>query len=131
MDHNFIYTSNAVEGCPECLYCGFEFVDHALKIYNENPAKEEYYMGEESLDPNFDTSKITADWFHASIETKDKEIDLIIHVYDPAGEKPADEDMSRLTNLQITTDGDRYLYLMIPNTMRDPAILEMVERFRH
>ena len=84
MDHSFIYTTEKVENCPKQLYCGFEIIDGMLKTINIMPGRNEYLMGEDKLNPEFDLTKLTADCFSASVEIKDeKNTVLTVTIEDP------------------------------------------------
>lgn len=122
MEHNFIWTTKDVENAPECLYAGIEFNDNRMVVTNLNPNKDEYYMGEGAMNPEFDLTKLTTDWFHGSVKVDGKNTTLEVHIYDPAGEQP-DDSASRWTNLQILPEGNFYLEIFMSNDMIDPMML--------
>lgn len=130
MDHNFIWTSKDVANVPNVLLCGMEIVDGYFKTFNQNPARDEYLMMEEKMNPEFDATTLTADWFTANVEVKDKNTFLWVTVINPALDiEPTDEDFSHSSNLQILADGThKYLELKIHKDILDPALFE--ERFR-
>lgn len=122
MDHSFVYTTEKVENCPKQLYCGFEIVDGMLKTINIMPGRDEYLMGEDKLNPEFDTTKLTADCFSASVEVKDEK-NTILHVAieDPtlSGDEVA---FTQSSNLQILDDGSHvYLETLIRKSLIDPT----------
>lgn len=125
MNHAFIYTTENVENCPKQLYCGFEIVDGMLKTINIMPGRNEYLMGEDKLNPELDSTKLTADCFSASVEVKDEK-NTILHV---SIEDPTltteDHDKVAFTqssNLQILDDGSHvYLETLIRKSLIDPT----------
>lgn len=122
MDHNFVWTSKEVEGAPEYLFAGVEFIDGHMSVTNLNPNKEEYYMGDQAMNPEFDCSTITADWFHAEMKVE-KDTSMNVYLYDPSTEKPAEADMTRWANLQITDAGNFYLEIYTAKSLVDPMML--------
>lgn len=122
MEHNFVWTSKEVEGAPECLFAGVEFADSHMSVTNLNPNKEEYYMGDQAMNPEFDCSTITADWFHAEMKAE-KDTTMNVYLYNPANEKPAEADMISWTNLQITDAGNFYLVIYTDKALVDPMML--------
>ena len=122
MEHNFIWTTKEVENAPECLYAGIEFADHRMSVTNLNPNNKEYYMGEGAVNPEFDLTKLTAEWFHGFVKVDGNNTTLEVHIYDPATEQ-GDDSSSRWTNLQMMPEGDFYLEIFMCSDMIDPAML--------
>lgn len=124
MDHSFIYTTEKVENCPKQLYCGFEIIDGMLKTINIMPGRNEYLMGEDKLNPEFDLTKLTADCFSASVEIKDeKNTVLTVTIEDPTltTENHDTVAFTQSSNLQILDDGSHvYLETLIRKSLIDP-----------
>lgn len=124
MDHSFIYTTENVENCPKQLYCGFEVIDGMLKTINIMPGRNEYLMGEDKLNPEFDLTKLTADCFSASVEIKDeKNTVLTVTIEDPTmtTENHDTVAFTQSSNLQILDDGSHvYLETLIRKSLIDP-----------
>lgn len=124
MDHSFIYTTKNVENCPKQLYCGFEVIDGMLKTINIMPGRNEYLMGEDKLNPEFDLTKLTADCFSASVEIKDeKNTVLTVTIEDPNMTTENHDTVAFIqsSNLQILDDGSHvYLETLIRKSLIDP-----------
>ena len=124
MDHSFIYTTEKVENCPKQLYCGFEIIDGMLKTINIMPGRNEYLMGEDKLNPEFDLTKLTADCFSASVEIKDeKNTVLTVTIEDPNMTTENHDTVAFIqsSNLQILDDGSHvYLETLIRKSLIDP-----------
>lgn len=130
MTHNFIWTSKDIEGIPNRLLCGFEVVDGYLKVFNLNPDRDEYLMSEDKLNPDFDASTITADWFTANLEvTNHNATYLTVQILNPALDLvPTEKDFSNGTNAQIV---DGYHYELFEKFHKDILDMSMFpEEFR-
>lgn len=123
MKHSFIWTSNAVENCPECLHCGIEVVDGSLRTINTMAGRDEYLMGEFKLGESFPVESITKDWFKAEVRTEGNNTSLFVTVADPASvSELADSDYMSSSNLQILDDGThKYLEMKVQNTVLDQS----------
>lgn len=134
MAHNFLWTSENVENCPEHLLCGVELVDGMINIINLNPNREEYLMSETKANASVDFTGVTADWFSAHITVNDNYTFLYVNFMDPAsanGETPADDEFMNISNLQILKDGSGKkmdLEFKIQKTLVDPELIEMLNR---
>ena len=133
MAHNFAWSSVGMEGLPKALYCGVEFVGGMIKTFNQNPDRDEYLMGETKANSAVDTSAVTADWFKATISTKDNYTFLNVTVADPAiysdGKTPDASEFESSSNLQILDDGTRVeLDMKIHKDLIDPELFEMMHR---
>lgn len=134
MAHNFIWTSNGVANVPAQLLVGLEVDEKNLAVWNQNPEKEESVMGKMRINTEFDWTKVTDEWFTASLKTVDSNTFLYVNVKDPAvTEYDKDEDMMQMTHLQIIkeTNEHMYLYLAVHNDLVDPRMVEMRFMQRH
>lgn len=131
MEHSFIWTSNDIEGIQDELKCGIEIVDGYLKVYNQNPNREEYLMIDEEMNPEF-TGTVTADWITATTETVNNRNYLRVTIINPALDiEPVAEDFVNISNTQIIPGDPRVfmeLEVKMHKDMVDPRILEMMRR---
>ena len=132
-EHNFIWTSKDVKNVPNQLLIGVEVVDGMIRVMNQNPDRDEYLMGETKANSAVDTSAVTADWFKATISTKDNYTFLNVIVADPAiysdGNNHDASEFETSSNLQILDDGTRVeLDMNIHKDLIDPELFAMMHR---
>ena len=133
MAHNFAWSSVGMEGLPKSLYCGVEFVDGMIKTFNQNPNRDEYLMGETKANSAVDPATVTADWFKATISTKDNYTFLNVVIMNPEhtanGQVAEEGEFESSSNLQILDDGTRVeLDMKIHKDLIDPELFEMMHR---